>query len=307
MKNDTGAVEPARRDAPRGEIRYLFLPGRDLFAIRAGRFRHLSPGHPLEGYLSFLALLAEAQQEALDRFPAITLPNPDDPVRRHSQGLPLLDTRSLPRDPAWLQGLTTILGHMQASELPEAARETIFGLIHAKEADIEDTADRVLAMDLDAVPPQQLPFIASALQVYWVRMAALLDERTIARPEVPGICPVCGSPPVAGIVRCGGAEQGLRYLCCSLCASQWHLVRIRCSNCAITKGIDYFTLEGSNGAAKAESCEACGAYLKLLYLEKDGRMEPMADDLATFGLDMLMADKGRSRAGLNLFFHPGTV
>jgi FdhE protein len=118
---------------------------------------------------------------------------------------------------------------------------------------------------------------------------------------------VCGSYPVAGIVRSGGEEQGLRYLCCSLCAAQWHMVRIKCSSCASTRGIDYYTLEHSNGAVKAESCDSCGAYLKLLYLEKENRMEAMADDLATIALDMLMENEGKTRCGINLLFHPGGV
>lgn len=117
---------------------------------------------------------------------------------------------------------------------------------------------------------------------------------------------MCGSHPVAGIVRSGGPEHGLRYLSCALCAAQWHMVRIKCSNCESTQGIDYFKQEGSNGAVKAESCDNCGAYLKLLYLEKDTRMEAMADDLATIAIDMIMEKEGKARVGLNLYFHAGS-
>ena len=83
------------------------------------------------------------------------------------------------------------------------------------------------------------------------------------------------------------------------------MVRIKCSSCGSTEGINFYTLEGSTGAVKAESCDACNSYLKLLYLEKDPRMEAMADDLATLALDMLMAKEGKTRGGPNLFFHPG--
>src|SRR5208282_6285424 len=110
---------------------------------------------------------------------------------------------------------------------------------------------------------------------------------------------------ITGIVSIAEAGQGLRYLSCSLCASLWHMVRIKCSNCESTRGINFYTLEGSNGAVKAESCDDCDVYLKLLYLEKDSRMEPMADDLATLALDMLMDKEGKARRGPNLFFHPG--
>ena len=83
------------------------------------------------------------------------------------------------------------------------------------------------------------------------------------------------------------------------------MVRIKCSSCESTHGIDYYTLEGSNGAVKAESCNDCNFYLKLLYLEKKSQMEAMADDLATLTLDMLMDKEGKARRGPNLFFHPG--
>ena len=83
------------------------------------------------------------------------------------------------------------------------------------------------------------------------------------------------------------------------------MVRIKCSNCESTRGINHFILEGSNGAVKVESCDDCNSYLKLLYLEKDQNMEAVADDLATLTLDMLMYNDGKSRCGPNLLFHPG--
>ncbi len=198
-----------------------------------------------------------------------------------------------------------ILRQMGAAPLPAAARETVAELIDTDEDGLEERADRILAGNLAAIPPRELPLVAAALQVYWVQMASSLGESAFARQEEAGICPVCGSYPNAGIVRSGGAEHGLRYLCCSLCASQWHMVRIKCSSCESTRGIDYNILEGSNGAVKAESCDECGTYLKLLYLEKESRMEAMADDLATLALDMLMENEGKVRGGPNLLLHPG--
>ncbi len=307
MNAEGRILKPGQIEAPAGEIRFLFLAGRDLFARRAERFRLLSEGHPLGDYLAFLALLADAQQKALNLFPTLSLPDPKEQALCRDHGMLLLGARSWPRDPAWRGGLTKILQQMGEVALPTTARETVVSLIHASETGLEEMGDRILAGDLGAIPPRELPFVAAALQVYWLQMASALGERAFGRLEQGGICPVCGSYPVAGIVRSGGAEQGLRYLCCSLCASQWHMVRIKCSNCESTNGINHYTLEGSSGAVKAESCDDCSTYLKLLYLEKDGRMEAMADDLASLALDMLMDNEGKARGGPNLFFHPGRV
>jgi FdhE protein len=145
------------------------------------------------------------------------------------------------------------------------------------------------------------------LQVYWTHMARALGEQAIGKLEQGGLCPVCGSHPVAGIVRIGGAQQGLRYLSCSLCAMEWHMVRIKCSSCESTRGISYYSLEGSNGSIKAESCDECNAYLKLFYMEKDPHVEAIADDLASLALDVLMDETGKARGGSNLFFHPGSI
>ena len=101
MNTEARIIEPGQIEAPAGEIRFLFLPGRDLFGRRAERFRLLSEGHPLGDYLAFLALLADAQQKALNRFPALPLPDPKEQALCREHGMPLLAARSWPRDPAW--------------------------------------------------------------------------------------------------------------------------------------------------------------------------------------------------------------
>lgn len=307
MNTETRILEPGQVEAPVGEIRFLFLPGRDLFARRAERLRYLSKGHALGDYLAFLALLADAQHEALSRFPTLPVPDPKEQALCREHGMPLLGTQTWTRNRAWQEGLAMILRKMEEAALPKAALETVAGLIHSAETALEELADRILRGELADVSPQELPFVAAALQVYWVYMASALGEDSFGRLEQGGVCPVCGSYPISGTVRSGGAEQGLRYLCCSLCASQWHVVRLKCSSCEATHGINHYIQEGSNGAVKAESCDDCNTYLKLLYMEKDRQMEAMADDLATLALDMLMDKEGMSRCGPNLFFHPGKM
>jgi FdhE protein len=107
------------------------------------------------------------------------------------------------------------------------------------------------------------------------------------------------------VVRIGGAEQGLRYLHCSLCDTEWNMARIQCSNCDNTSELGYFAVEGGGDAVKAEACDACHSYLKQMYMTKAPEVDPVADDLATLALDMLMAEREYLRSGPNLLFIPG--
>jgi FdhE protein len=59
------------------------------------------------------------------------------------------------------------------------------------------------------------------------------------------------------------------------------------------------SVEGDAGAAKAETCDECGTYAKMFYAAKDLTVEPFADDLATLGLDLLVAEAGWSRHAQN--------
>ncbi len=303
---NTGAriVESINKEAPFGQIKFLFLPQGDFFARRAKRLIHLSQGHLMGDYLVFAALLADAQQDTLSQFLALSL-NPEKQVPFRQDGTPLLDARSHPRKPAWRQGLKMILQRMREADLPRAARDAVASLLQRNEIYLEEMANSILAGNLDYISPQELPLVAAGLQVYWVHMASSLGEDAFGRLKECGKCPVCGSYPVAGTINIAGVRQGLRYLSCSLCASEWHMVRIKCTICESTDGINYYTLEGSNGAVKAESCGKCNFYLKLLYLDKDAQMETVADDLATLALDMLMDREGKVRGGPNLLFHPG--
>ena len=100
-----------------------------------------------------------------------------------------------------------------------------------------------------------------------------------------------------------GSDQGLRYLTCSLCNTRWHAVRIKCVFCDTTKGIAYYGIEGGSAAVKAESCDTCHGYLKILYMEKDPNVEALADDVASVALDVLMAESGITRRGTNFFLY----
>jgi FdhE protein len=287
----------------------------EVFAQRAARLRALAPGHAIEEYLRFLGALSSAQDQCLRaasaRFPAGTewAALPDRKTLEHcrAHGLPPLSAEGHRRDPAWRALVAQITDSMPAEALPPPARAVIAALAQRAPAALEATADSLLAGAYAEVDVGAAPFIAAALQVYWVRLALELGDAAFSHGVEYGLCPVCGSRPAASVVRVGGAAQGLRYLVCSLCASEWHVVRVKCTACASTKGISTLGIEGADEAVKAECCDACHSYLKLFYLEKNTALEPVADDLATLALDMLVDEQGYHRIGPNLLFLPGAA
>jgi FdhE protein len=277
----------------------------DVFLERAERFGALAPNHALEEYLRFAAALSRAQHALLGAYPEVTLPDTAtlEQCRRH--GLPPLGVDGHQRDPVWQEGLGRLGRELNAEALPAPARGILGATLKAPAVELEDAASRLLAGEYEQVDAGRAPFLAAALQVYWVKLALAAAESGFGANVRYGLCPVCASHPVASVVRIGGAAQGLRYLVCSLCASEWHVVRVKCTACASTKGIGYLGIEGADEAVKAEVCDECKTYLKIFYLEKNPSLVPAADDLASLALDMLVDEQGYNRQGPNLLFLPG--
>jgi FdhE protein len=281
------------------------LPAADLFQARAGRLLTRAEGHSIADYLRFTAALARAQDAFSRQRPAPPLPAPALIQSCIDHGLPSISFSGHRRHPYWREALASILEIMARDSLPAAARQAVAVLARTEAERLESTATALLAGNYPELDAAQAPFIGAALQVYWTGMVSQIDPALLARPAEDGLCPTCGSRPMASIIRIGGAEQGLRYLVCSLCAVEWHMVRVKCAACAGTKGITYLGIEGSTDAIRAECCDSCKSYLKIFNLEKDTSLEVCADDLASLALDMLVSDEGYDRAGPNLLFLPG--
>ena len=294
-------IQPGEIERLAGDIPFLHIPERGwIFRDRAERLRTLAQGHTMKDFLLFAANICDAQQTVLHAFPDVPLPPETQLKLCREHGMPPLSVQIWLRDPAWQEALGLIAAQVLEQANPVAS-ESLARLQQMDSAGLEALADAILANRYERIDLAAAPFVAAALQVYWTHMATTLGEHAFGRSDVAHLCPVCASHPVASIVRIGGGEQGLRYLSCSLCEAQWHMVRVKCSNCESTKGISYMVIEGTSGAVKAESCEECGSYLKIMYMDKDPHVDPVADDLATLALDLMMGDSGLLRSGPNLF------
>ena len=304
-----------------GDTPFLRWPERaTLFAEREMRLRQLANGHSLGDYLRFMAELVHEQQLALQAMPAMPLPDAAAVDRAAREGLPPLPAADWPRDPSW-RAVVHRMAAALAERAPEAARPALRELAEADEVFLERQADLLLnglstGLDLGAAP-----VVGAALQVYWTHLLLSVQGlhqgqgAPVGRIDDASACPCCGSRPAASITRTAGESLGQRYLHCSLCNLEWHMVRGKCPHCLGSNGLSYQSLDladgegGEGGEAsasratsatvQAETCDDCGHYLKIVHTDRDPFVDPVADDLASLTLDLLVSDTGKQRHGVN--------
>jgi FdhE protein len=282
--------------------------GTRVFAARAERLRALAEGHRTLGdYLRLMAALAQAQHAAIAGLD-VTGPRPEAIARARTHGMPVLPATDMPRDARWRDVLSQLCATTAAAgEATAAAREICAAIGRWPGDHAEAQADRLLSGGNEGVDAAAAPFVMAALQVVWVQLASRLSVDGVAELDAHDVCPVCGSLPVASIVRSDPQVYGYRYLHCALCATEFHRVRVTCTQCGSTKGITYQTIDGGPEAVRAECCGECRGYRKIFYQEKDPAVEPVADDLAHLGLDLLLTEAGFHRGSGNpLLWQPRT-
>lgn len=286
------------------EAPFVLLPvTSSVFAKRAERFATLATDHSLADWLAFLGRLTAAQHEALQTLSELRLPGAAALEQARMHAMPLLNTTEA-RPEAWHSVVRQLVAAL-LPHAPVAARPALVALSEATHEQLEQVATRLLSDHNDASETSRLPIVAAALQVVWTALASRLDAAGLAPLDSPGLCPACGSPPVASIVRLSSGVNNLRYLHCSLCNSEWNVPRAVCTACGGDAGVAQQQIEGSSGAVRAETCDACKSYLKIFYQEIDPYVDPVADDLASLTLDILVDETGYGRSGPNFLFVPG--
>ena len=296
-------------------VPYLRLPERaTLFGEREMRLRQRAAGHSMRDFLMFMAELARAQHEVLQAYPPVALPDAADLNAASHAGLPPLPAGTWPRDAGWRDGLRSLIDGLLPRLIDSPAQASVRRLRDADDAWLEQQADRLLNGVMLGLDLAAAPLIAAGLQVYWTQLVlATQDARgadrlaPFGRTDDATLCPCCGSRPTASVSRIGGSDAGFRYLHCALCSAQWHMVRIKCTHCQSTKGIHYqspqplgATSTDAKQSVEAETCDECGHYLKIVHMERDAHVEPVADDLASVTLDLLVSEAGFQRHGVNL-------
>jgi FdhE protein len=273
-------------------------PGQ-LFSVREARFAALAEGHDLAPYLKFLSGLCGVQAAIQDGLPEPDAIASEALERAHQYGMPPLDRGHLIADAAFVATLDRLLAAAADIDMPAQARAALEKVTKADADGRACMAENVLA---EAIPVEALAehiFTAAALQVHFARLAARLDAKSL-QPVGDGVCPSCGGAPTATVLVNWPRTPGARYCSCSLCGTLWNYVRSKCTLCGSTRKILFQEIEGA-GNIKAETCDDCHGYMKVLNHQKDDRLDPVADDVATLGLDLLVRELGFRRGGVNPF------
>ena len=275
----------------------LFANPKNLYQRRAKRLRDLAQNHPLSDYLLFAADIVESQLSTLEK-------NPLPPQQLEQlNAIEPLNAKTFKRDSIWREYLTEILDEIKPKANEQIAA-TIEFLEKASSAELEEMANKLLAQEFNLVSSDKAVFIWAALSLYWLQAAQQIPHNSqVENAENLHHCPVCGALPVASMVQIG-TSQGLRYLHCNLCESEWNLVRAQCTNCNSHDKLEMWSLNEELALVRAETCGSCESYLKIMFQEKDPYVELVADDLASIFLDIEMEEKGFARSGLNPFIFP---
>ncbi len=272
----------------------LFPNYNNLYSHRRERLEQLAQNHPFANYLTFIAGLVATQQIVLRENPLENMPELNAQQLAHQP----LNCRTWLRDEHWLKLLSALLEKM-AVNANEDLQATIEWLQKASNSELNQLADKLLNEEFSEVGSDKALFIWSALSIYWRQMANKIPHQSVLENgDNLTRCPVCNSAPTASVVHLG-EQQGLRYLHCALCETEWNMVRAKCSNCDQMGKLSYFMLNDEFAAVRAETCDDCESYLKILFQEKAPEMDVMADDLASLFLDVEMEEKGYARSGLN--------
>jgi FdhE protein len=212
--------------------------------------------------------------------------------------MPPLDRNRFASDRVFDAALGRLLQLADGIDMPDTARSALARVTDADAGTRNAMVRAVLTNEIPVEAFAEHVFVAAALQVHYARLASRLAAKRLV-PVGDGACPVCGGAPVSSMVVGWQGAHNSRFCVCSLCATQWHYVRIKCTLCSSTKGIAYREIEGGDGTIWAETCESCRGYVKILHQHKNVALDPVADDVASLGLDLLLREGEYRRGSVN--------
>jgi FdhE protein len=275
-----------------------------LFFQRAQRLTSLAKDHTLAAYLEFMSKVTSTQAACVSALPLPVPVSAEQVTLRREHGFPPISRANVHNNADFAETLAWLLDNLSVHEAPDAARGAIELLKHASGAERFDLAADILEGAYAADRIAECIFVASALQVHLSRLACQHDSAAVTQVE-EGICPVCGGAPVSSLVVGWTQASKARYCACSLCGTLWNYVRIKCTACTETRGIVYHTIDGGEKTIGVETCSVCRSYIKHMQQHEDPQLDPIADDVASYALDLLAREQDFHRSSVNPLFLMG--
>lgn len=282
-----------------GNIPLLFYPAqKTLYTKRIERLTNLAKDSPFADYLQFCTKIVEAQQQCLKEKP-LTRDLIQVVNEAAQKGLAPLSIASTPLTDEWLDYLYAIIVPLKGYNQP--IDDTIQQLEKDSKSALYSLATQLLTGKFTQIESNKAVFIWSALSLYYSQLASQLPGKAVVDVgEQRQYCPVCHGMPIASVIHLG-SNVGLRYLHCSLCESEWHVTRVKCTNCEDTSALNYYSLDDEQSAIKTECCDHCHSYLKIFNQEQAPHLDVVADDLASLILDIKTEEEGFAKTGINPF------
>ena len=293
-----GGIDPSFKGQSTGiEPPYARVPDpHTLFEARARRFGEAARGAEIGEYLVFLSQVSDAQARvAASTIPPI-LPDVEQALAHKMPPL----TRDLAREDGALAVLQALLDDLATSTLADGPAAVVAALAATDQAERRRMLTAVGDGLFEIERLGESALVAAALQVWYSFHAAQIPSERL-RNIGETTCPCCGGGPASSTIVGWPQAQNMRYLTCSLCQTMWNHVRVKCVACGATTGVSFRTIEGSSGEISAEVCDTCRSYVKQFNQNKNPHLESIADDVASYGLDLMLREDGWRRAVLNPF------
>lgn len=264
----------------------------EVYLHRAKRLESLSKDSELSEYLDVCRILVATQAKLIadNQFESV-------PVFDVNNAMPLA-VQYTGDDQYWIVQLQSLLSELLPLVQPSLAT-LIRELMQVEPERLTRYGRSLREGKFSEVPANFSLFIWSALALYWSHWAPFVIKRMDQNQvKQQSLCPVCGSHPVASVIR-DKPRSGLRYLHCSLCETQWHYVRAQCTNCEQDEDMSLWSFDDYQANIRVESCDACHGYTKMLFVDNSPSMDVVADDLATMLLDQELSTQGYMATTVN--------
>ncbi len=221
----------------------VVLPMRpDIFADRAARFASVAAGNAMSGYLQLMAKVAQAQQSTLAKPHGRSCAGSCDDGESRVRNATAIGAVARPFA-AMACGSSRYRAATCARNRPMVCRPRLRRSMRLTKRRRNRWPIVCWRVHRSTTKLRSCHSLVRRCKPISRGSLRRLNVALVEHCDIPGICPVCASRPVASVLRIGGEQANLRYLVCSLCATEWNMSRIQCTSCDTDKGVKYLVLQ----------------------------------------------------------------